>query len=155
MVSTMIAVIGTLMGAVVSGLFQHRSAGRTEAVARLAQLRQDKLEAVTALAVAISDHRSAMWARGDAQLKADPADRIRDLKVRTHETRAAVTRPLVVLRLLVPNSDVRRAADEMVASTYAMRDAFTTTADLTAARQTAVEAHDQFVAVAAHSLNLA
>lgn len=64
MVATVIAVLGTLLGAVVSGAFQHWAAGRTEKVAQAQQLRRDRLEVVTELAVAASDHRSAMWVRG-------------------------------------------------------------------------------------------
>ncbi|MDX2843248.1 hypothetical protein PV377_30605 [Streptomyces ipomoeae] len=153
MISTVIAVVGTLLGALVSGLFQHRSAGRTEKVARAEQLRRDQLEAVTALAVAISDHRSAMWVRGDAVVKGDPVDRVRELQTRTHATRSAVTRPLVALRLHVTDPDVRRAADAMVSATYAMRDAYTSPDDLTRARETALQAHDHFVDVAAHYLH--
>lgn len=155
MTTAVIAVLGTLLGAVVSGLFQHLAAGRTEKVARTEQLRRDRLEAVTALATAISDHRAAMWARGDAVLKNDPADRARDLKTRSHATRSAVTRPLIALRLHITDPAVRQAADAMVAATYAMRDAYATTDDLTQARETALVAHDQFVDAAAQYLHAA
>ncbi|MER7498339.1 hypothetical protein ABT033_37840 [Streptomyces pharetrae] len=153
MVATALAVLGTLLGAVVSGAFQHRAAGRTEKAARAAQLRRDQLEAVTALAVAISDHRSAMWVRGDAVLKGDPADRIRDLQTRSHATRSAVTRPLVALRIHITDPAVRSAADDMVTATFAMRDAYDSAEALTAARRAALTAHDRFVDVAASFLH--
>ncbi|MEK8175032.1 hypothetical protein NKH77_56015 [Streptomyces sp. M19] len=147
--------MGTLLGSVVSGLFQHRAAGRAEKAARTEQLQRDRLEAVTALATAISDHRTAMWARGDAVLKADPPDRVRDLQTLSHATRSAVTRPLVALRLHITDPAVRQAAAEMVNATYAMRDAYATTDDLTQAREAALVAHDQFVDVAAWYLHAA
>jgi hypothetical protein len=153
MIATALAVLGTLLGAVVSGAFQHRAAGRTEKVARAAQLRRDQLEAVTALAVAISDHRSAMWVRGDAVLKSDPADRVRDLQTRSHATRSAVTRPLVALRIHITDPAVRSAADDMVTATFAMRDAYDSAEALTAARRAALTAHDRFVDVAATFLH--
>jgi hypothetical protein len=152
-ITTIIAVAGTLLGAIVSGLFQHRAASRTENVARTEQHRRDQLEAVTALAVAISDHRSAMWVRGDAVLKNDPADRVRELQTRSHATRSAVTRPQVALRLHITDTDVRQAADAMVSATYAIRDATTSTDDLSRARERALQAHDHFVDVAAQYLN--
>ncbi|MFH8797699.1 hypothetical protein [Streptomyces sp. NPDC017941] len=149
MFTTIVAVAGTLLGAIVSGWFQHRAAGRSEKVARTEQNRRDQLEAVTALAVAISDHRAAMWARGDARLKGDPPDRLRDLQTRSHATRSAVTRPRVALRLHVTDPATRQAADAMVSTTYAMREAYTSTDDLTRAREAALQAHDRFVDVAA------
>jgi hypothetical protein len=153
MITTMIAVAGTLLGAIVSGLFQHRSAGRTEQVARREQLRQAQIEAVTALAVAVSDHRAAMWIRGDARLKGDSDERVRELRSRSHATRSAVTRPLIALRLHITDPAVRQAADEMVTATYAMRDADTSTDALTRAREAALAAHDRFVDVAASYLH--
>ncbi|MFK0113951.1 hypothetical protein [Streptomyces sp. NPDC091217] len=147
--ATVLAIVGTLLGTVVSGLFQHTSAGRTERVGRAEQLRKDQLEAATALAVAISDHRAAMWVRGDALLKGDPADRVRELRIRTQETRSAVTRPLIALRLHIVDPAVQAAAGAMVTATYAMRDSYDSTEDLTQARETAMHAHDTFVATAA------
>jgi hypothetical protein len=152
MLTAVIAVVGTLLGALLSGLFQHHAAGRTEKVARAERLRRDRLEAVTALAVAICDHRAAMWARGDAVLNGDPPERLRELKTRAHATRSAVTRPLIALRLHISDPAVRQAADAMVTATYAMRDAYTSTHDLTEARQAAVVAHDHFIDVAAPTL---
>ncbi|MGW4954583.1 hypothetical protein [Streptomyces parvulus] len=153
MIATLLAVLGTLLGAVVSGVFQNRAAGRAEGVARAQQLRRDRLEAVTALAVAVSDHRSAMWVRGDAVIKGDPAERVRDLQSRTHATRSAVTRPLVALRIQITDPAVRRAADDMITATYGMRDAYDNGEALTEARRVALEAHDRFVDVAAAYLH--
>lgn len=153
MLSTILAIAGTLLGAVVSGVFQHRSAAQSARTALNQQLRRDRLEAVTALATAVSEHRRTMWMRGDAQLKAAPAERVRALKSESHLTRGAVTRPLVALRILVTDPGVRAAADAMVTATYALRDAYTSTGDLTQARETAKDAHDAFVDQAAHYLD--
>ncbi|MEU2874414.1 hypothetical protein ABZ769_35350 [Streptomyces olivoreticuli] len=146
--TAVIAVLGTLLGSIVSGLFQHKSADRTERVARGQELRRDQLEAVTALATAISDHRRAMWMRGDAKLKGGTQARIEELRGESHMTRSAVTRPLVALRILVTDQTVRAAADRMVTVTYAMRNAYESTAVLTEAREAAKVAHDDFVDVA-------
>ena len=153
MIATALAVLGTLLGAVVSGVFQNRAAGRSEKAARAQQLRRDQLEAVTALAVAVSDHRSAMWVRGDAVIKNDAAERVRDLQAKTHATRSAVTRPLVTLRIHVTDPAVRRAADEMITATYGMRGAYDSADALAEARRVALGAHDHFVDVAAEYLH--
>ncbi|QKW31504.1 hypothetical protein HUT11_35670 (plasmid) [Streptomyces seoulensis] len=152
MLATVLAITGTLLGATVTGLFQHAAAGRTEKTTRREQHRRDQLEAVTALAVAISDHRAAMWGRGDARLKGDPEDRVRELQTHSHATRSAVTRPRIALRLLITDPSVRQAADAMVTATYAMRDAYTSTSDLTTARAAAMTAHDHFVDIVARYL---
>ncbi|MER5890756.1 hypothetical protein ABT160_43635 [Streptomyces sp. NPDC001941] len=155
MLATVLAILGTLAGAALSGAFQHAAAARTERTARRDQTRAAQLEAVTALAVAVSDHRAAMWTRADAALKGEPADRIRELRLHSHATRSAVTRPHVGLRLHVTDPAVRQAADDMVNATYAMRDATTSAPALDTARAAALAAHDRFVDVAARYLQAA
>ncbi|WP_432140081.1 hypothetical protein [Streptomyces sp. bgisy154] len=147
--TTILAVLGTLAGSVVTGRYQRRSAEHAERVARNEALRRDRLAAVTELAAAVSDHRAAMWVRGDAKLKGAAPDRLADLRSRSHQTRSAITRPLVALRVLITDPDVRQAADAMVTATHALRGADTDTDVLTRARQTAVASHDHFVDVAA------
>ncbi|MDP9607763.1 hypothetical protein [Streptomyces demainii] len=148
-----LAVIATLLGAIVSGRFQERAAERSVRANHGEAIRRDRLEAVTALACAASDHRTAMWMRGDAILKAASTERIEALRGESHMTRSAVTRPLVALRVLIEDQAVRAAADRMITLTYAIRDAYTTTEDLTAAREAAKAAHDDFVNTAARYLH--
>ncbi|WNI27284.1 hypothetical protein [Streptomyces sp. ITFR-16] len=153
LVTAALAIVGTLLGSIVSGRFQERAAERSVRVTHGEAIRRDRLEAVTALACAASDHRRAMWMRGDAVLKQAGSERIEALRGESHMTRSAVTRPLVALRVLFADQAVRAAADEMIARTYALRDAYATTEDLTAAREAAKVAHDSFVDVAAGYLS--
>ncbi|WP_329156310.1 hypothetical protein OIU91_42775 (plasmid) [Streptomyces sp. NBC_01456] len=153
LVTAALAIVGTLLGSIVSGRFQERAAERTVRVSHGEAIRRDRLEAVTALACAASDHRTAMWVRGDAVLKGDGPERIQTLRSASHMTRSAVTRPMVALRVLIEDPAVRAAADEMITLTYALRDAYATTEDLTAAREAAKVAHDSFVDVAAGYLS--
>lgn len=155
MLATIIAIVGTLLGAAVSGLIQHKSAGQTLKANRGEQQRRDQLAAMTDLASAISDHRTAMWMRGDAKLAGADAGRVTELRGKSHVTRSAVTRPLVSLRILVTDPAVRAAADEMVTLTYAMRQADTSETELTEARAAAMNAHDRFVDAAARHLQAA
>ncbi|MFF1546045.1 hypothetical protein [Streptomyces sp. NPDC058291] len=149
LVTAALAIVATLLGAIVSGRFQERAAERGVRASHGEAIRRDRLEAVTALACAISDHRRAMWMRGDAVLKEAGTQRIEALRGESHMTRSAVTRPLVALRVLIEDQAVRAAADHMVTLTYAMRDAYTTAQELTAAREAAKVAHDTFVDAAA------
>ncbi|MFD3886192.1 hypothetical protein [Streptomyces microflavus] len=146
------AVVATLLGAIVSGRFQERAAERQIRVTHSQTIRRDRLEAVTALACAASDHRTAMWRRGDATLTSAGTEWIETLRGEDHMTRSAITRPPIALRVLIEDQAVRTAADRMIELTYAMRDAYATTEDLTTAREAAKDAHDTFVNTAAHYL---
>ncbi|WP_368660657.1 pRL2-23 [Streptomyces marincola] len=145
---TVIAVAGTLAGAVVTGLLQHRATARTERAARREREEREWLASVTELARAVSAHRAAMWALRHAELTGASAERVDVLRDASHTTRGAVTAPAVMLRLLTSSARLRAAADEAVHATYGMRDAVSV-ADLDARRQRALGAHDAFVDAAA------
>ncbi|MFJ4343234.1 hypothetical protein [Streptomyces sp. NPDC088915] len=149
LVVAVIAIVGTLLGALVTGKLQERSAGRTESAARGEQVRRDRLAAVTDLAEALSDHRARMWHRGDALLAGADTELLAGLRAQTQESRSRITRPLVTLRVLITDPAVRAAADRMVDLTYAMREAYTTTDALAQAREDAKTAHNAFVDAAA------
>ena len=147
MTEALVAVVGTLAGGLLTGLLQHRTARTGRTAARAEHLRQERLDAVTALAVALSDHRRAMWHVRHADLTAAPADRVRELRDESHRTRSALTSPAVRIRLLIPDAAVRGAAEAAVAATYALREA----ADIHAlqrGRCTARDLHDDFVDIA-------
>ncbi|MEV0847672.1 hypothetical protein AB0J21_17680 [Streptomyces sp. NPDC049954] len=149
MIATVLAVVGTLLGSLVTGTFQHLAGGRAERAAAAEQLRRDRLEAVTALASAGSDHRRALLMRAEARLRDAGNEELERLRAESHITRSAITRPLVTLRLLVPDTTVHNTAQAMVVATYDMVDAVTSTEDLTAAQETARAAHDRFIDAAA------
>ncbi|MER5571188.1 hypothetical protein ABT083_34135 [Streptomyces goshikiensis] len=153
LITAALTIVATLLGAIVSGRFAERAAERSVRVSHGEAIRRDRLEAVTALACAASDHRTAMWRRGDAVLTGASADRIETLRGESHMTRSAVTRPLVALRALIEDHAVRAAADHMITLTYAIRNAYATTEALTAAREAAKNAHDTFVNTAARYLS--
>lgn len=94
-------------------------------------------------------------ARGNALLKDAPADRLDELASASDVTRAAISRPLTSMRVLIEDRAVRTAANEMVTLTYALRDAHGSEAQLTAAREAAKSAHDRFVDAAARYLTAA
>ncbi|MEU1908407.1 hypothetical protein [Streptomyces hygroscopicus] len=164
LVTAAIAVAGTLLGSIVSGRFQERAAERAVRVSHDQELRRERLTAVRDLPGAITAHRIAMWDRGEAVLNNAPAERVQELRDRSHATRRAVNDPLTALRVLIDDEQVRAAADRMVTLTYALRDACPAVgsvapeerdaarAALTAARAAAVVAHDEFVDVAGRYL---
>ncbi|MEU2722748.1 pRL2-23 [Streptomyces smyrnaeus] len=149
--TSLIAVIGTLAGALLSGLLQHRAVHTERVDARQEALRRDQLDAVTALAVAVSDHRRTMWESRRAMLAGADAARVQELREAAHETRSAITDPAVRVRLLIRDADTRAAAEEAALATYRMRDAADID-ELTALRSEALTAHDAFVSTAGTAL---
>jgi hypothetical protein len=148
--TSVIAVLGTLAGAVVTGLLQRLIARADRADAQAVQARRDRMEAATALAVAVSDHRRAMWVRRHAEITGVSDERMQELRDEAHRTRSAITEPAVRLRLLFTDARVQAAAAQAAEATYRMRDAAGLD-DLNTMRGTALAAHDDFVhAVGAH-----
>ncbi|MFJ7416894.1 hypothetical protein ACIQWZ_39810 [Streptomyces sp. NPDC098077] len=103
-----LAVAGTLLGALVTGWAQQRTA-RTSAAAAAAQtMAVKRLAAVADLAAAAAVHRRALWQRQTARATGRD-DTGPGAECRT--ARAQVTRPLTALRILVPDPHVQTAAD--------------------------------------------
>ncbi|MFJ2194195.1 protein kilB [Kitasatospora sp. NPDC087861] len=144
---SIITIAGTLAGAVTAGLIQQsgarteRTAGRTEA------RRSERIEAVTALLVALADHRRAMTLREEIRLtKGADSPEYAAARVVSHETRAAITVPHATLSILVPAlADSAQAAVDAVYRIRGVEHA----GYLEAARFEAVETSDRLVAAAA------
>lgn len=148
MLATIIAVLGTLSGSIVTGVFQHMASGRTERSVAATQLRRDQLDAITHLAAAGADYRRVMRKRGQARLSQAGSAQQEKLRQESHVIRSALTQPMTVLKVLIPDPHVHAAAREMVQAAYRIRD--TTDSDaLNAAQEAARAAHDDFVDVAA------
>ncbi|WP_392892390.1 protein kilB [Streptomyces sp. LN699] len=149
--SSIVAVVGTLAGVLTAGLLQHRAARTARAEDRADARRQEKLAAVTNLATALDAHRSAMFHRERLGMTdgpdgaADPEARLA-AQTTSHDTRAAITAPLIRLQVLVPEltAPAQAAAD----ATYALRNA-TTTPELNVLRRAAKAAAVAFVVSAA------
>lgn len=146
--SSVVAVLGTLAGVLVTGGLSHLAARAARREARQDQAGQARLEAVVALARALADHRLASWKAWQAALTGVEEDRVRELRDAAHGTRGAVTDPAVRVRLLYPDApQVREAATAAAAATYALRDA-ANLEELQELRAAAVSATDRLVDVA-------
>ncbi len=144
--SSVIAVVGTLAGGLLAGVVQLRGARAERAESRVESRRREALAAVAALASALADHRRAMFVLEDRRL-ADAAEEVVDAaRSISHETRAAVTAPLVTVRLLAPT--LATTAQEAATAAYAMRNAPDTTV-LETRRRVALAASDRLVDQAA------
>jgi hypothetical protein len=147
--ASVIAVIGTLAGAVVASVMQQRAARADRKEARAEERRRDAVQAVTNLTVALADHRRTMWLREAARLTGESEADIAAARAQSHTTRAAVTAPHVAVTLLAP--ELTAHADRAVRAAYALRDA-TDAESLSALRDAALESAEQFTASAAHTL---
>ncbi len=146
---SLIAVVGTLAGAVTAGTLQARAGQAQRQEARSEARRAERLTAVTELVTALANHRRAMWLREDERLGGAATDVVAELRAASHETRSAVTSPMVRLTVLAPALRDTAAAAEQ--ATYALRDALDreTLADL---REQALRAADRLVAEAGELL---
>ncbi|CAL9328425.1 protein kilB [Streptomyces sp. enrichment culture] len=147
---SIVAVLGTLAGALTAGLLQHRSARTARAEERADNHRQDQLAAVTDFAAALDAHRSAIFHRERLALSAAGTEHQMEAQTRSHETRAAVTAPHIRLQVLIP--DLAGPAQQAADATYALRKASDRT-DLDARRHAAKEAATAFVSAAAALLS--
>jgi hypothetical protein len=142
---SLIAVLGTLAGAMTTGLLQAR-VGRAQRREVLAETRRAELLAVVSeLVSALANHRRAMWVRENHRLTGSTDAVVATSREISHETRAAVTAPLVKLGVLAPS--LRDVAKDAERATYALRNA-PDLETLAERRELAVQASDRLVAEA-------
>ncbi|MFG2183393.1 protein kilB [Streptomyces abikoensis] len=146
-----IAVVGTLLGGIVTGAVQHRSAASARAADQAETRRQAVTEAIAALAAALADHRRSMWVREAARLKGATDTELAAARAASHATRSAITAPLVRLQVLAP--DLAPAAETAAQAAYALRGA-PDARTLDARREAALTAADALVAAAGRALTL-
>ncbi|WP_327335113.1 protein kilB [Streptomyces anulatus] len=142
MLTTLIAVLGTLAGVAITSGYQARAAR----MARQETRRTEGIAAVEILAAALADHRLAMWVREDLRLRGEDWSAAR---TESHTTRSAVTAPLIRVQILLPAAaDLARNAAQ---AAYALRNAADAAA-LAEARENAIRKADEFVTAAGTAL---
>lgn len=140
--TSVVAVGGTLLGGLLAAAAQAWAARTSRRAEQLGTRRADALAAVTALVSALADHRRAMWVLGDRRLAGADDQIATQAEEGTHVTRAAITAPLVSVRILCPT--LGQAAQAATRATYAMRDA-ADLAELETLRASALAASDSLV----------
>ena len=145
METSIIAVIGTLLGAIVAGGIQQATARRT----RREALHDRGLAAVAALAGALADHRRTMWLRESLRLSGADDTAVAEARAASHTTRSALTAPHTLVTLLLPG--LAPHAERATAAVYALRAA-ATTEQLAAAREQAKHAADALTKAASRHI---
>ncbi|SFY45105.1 hypothetical protein [Streptomyces atratus] len=148
MFAAIIAVLGTLAGAVLTGTLAHLSQRAQRKADTEAARRTEGLAAVTDLVTALADHRRAMWVREDLRLRGEDWTQAR---TESHATRSAITAPLLRVQMLLPS--LAPAAQVAARATYGLRETDGQT-PLAAARLRAIRQTDALVEAAGAALAL-
>ncbi|MFI7278554.1 protein kilB [Streptomyces sp. NPDC049879] len=140
-----IAIAGALLGSIMTGRMQRRITEDAHAAAERAALRREQIAAVAAVAAGAADHRRTSYRRRVLEQRGATAEELAEAKDDAYRTRSAMAQPLALVRLLIPHQAVRVAVDQLVATTFGLREA----PDLAAGREASIAAHDRFLDTAA------
>ncbi|MER6732093.1 hypothetical protein [Streptomyces puniciscabiei] len=105
-VTSVIAVLGTLLGSTVTHVFQQRSARRTERNARKERLRQERLEVFGAYAGLLVDFRQAMLHHWFCLHEGHDAEDEVALRRRSFELRSSTQHALFQLQLITDEPEL-------------------------------------------------
>lgn len=109
-ITSLIAILGTLLGATATYVFQMRTAKQARQSAREERLWQERLAAYSAFAGALTDFRKSQndrWHRKQEDPKSSEYVAARD---ESYRQRAIATAALFRLRLVTPNQDLDELA---------------------------------------------
>ncbi|MFF3751281.1 hypothetical protein ACFYYH_12580 [Streptomyces sp. NPDC002018] len=147
MTVTIIAVLGTLAGAVVAGLMQHRTTTRTARAAQAERRRQALADAIPALLGALVKHREKQYAK-IADRRDGLADTVESRQAR-YAAHSAVTSAMDTLHMVTQDRALLDLAQDAIDAAMAIGNAPAT--ELDAAGLRARQAHTALrVAGAAH-----
>ncbi|MFD7902051.1 hypothetical protein ACFV4G_07380 [Kitasatospora sp. NPDC059747] len=147
MVTSIIAVLGTLLGSTVTHVFQRRAALRTEYNARLERGRQERLETFGSYAGLLVEYRQAALHHWFCVHEGRDAEDEVELRKRSFETRSGAQRALFQLQLLVDEPELLAVAGEAF-ERIGRIDRAVDRQDVTARRDGSRESIDAFVATA-------
>ncbi|GCD44152.1 hypothetical protein [Streptomyces paromomycinus] len=154
-ITSVIAVLGTLGGALVAGVLHSRSAARSEQVALRERLRREQQDAALALIKAVKAHRRNCFTRWKLRTLRASCEAQEAARFESWDTRSDVTDAQDALHLITDNAELLRRADAVVGASLALSevDDTTTQADMDTRGDAARAAHAAFVAAAARCIN--
>ncbi|MBJ6641753.1 protein kilB [Streptomyces sp. DHE7-1] len=147
--SSVIAVVGTLLGGALTGLLQIRSARIAQSAARADQRAEALRRALGELVASLGDHRRAMWHREVLRLDGASEEAFEAARSASRLTRSAVTGPLVAVSVL--DQSLAEPARQAALAVFDLRDA-TDHATLASRREAAIAATDELVAAAGRAM---
>ncbi|WP_405931025.1 hypothetical protein [Streptomyces sp. NBC_00827] len=120
MTGTLIAVLGTLAGAVVAGFMQHLTSTRTTRAAMTERRRQALAEAIPALLAALVRHREQQYLKIVA--RSESRDDSPEARQSRYAARSAVTSAMDTLHMATQDTGLFAVAQEAVDAPMAIGD---------------------------------
>ncbi|MEU6658271.1 hypothetical protein [Streptomyces sp. NPDC046821] len=121
--AALIAVLGTLLGSVVTHYFSGRAADRTAGLARAEQLRQERISSYTSFAGVLYDYRRSQndrWFRAD---EAPGSPQAEEARFASYESRISARQALVRLQLVCDEPLLRQLAEKSFDLANALHEA--------------------------------
>ncbi|MFD0857059.1 hypothetical protein ACFQ07_32925 [Actinomadura adrarensis] len=121
----MVAVTGTLLGALLTFLFQRRNADRTERLTRERERREERLAAFGAFAGAVVDFRRAEYDRVHRRLDEPDSAAHDEARTESYRVRAVAHQEFFRVRLLCGDAELAQLAARALELTESIHDAET------------------------------
>ncbi|MER7043352.1 hypothetical protein [Streptomyces jumonjinensis] len=118
-----IAVIGTLLGSVVTHVFQRRTTERTAALTRAEQLRQERISAYSAFAGALVDYRRGQNDRWHRARETPGTAAAEDARIESYRLRSSAHQALIRVQLVCDDSQALELASAAFEVTNCMHEA--------------------------------
>src|SRR3954470_2563215 len=121
--TALVAVVGTLSGAILVQLFGKRAAAKAEEFARQGQVRADRLAAYVAFLEALSDCRWACLERWHREHDAPGSDRLASAVAEYYRRITVVRHALWRVKMLAGRSGIVEAAEEALVAVRRIKEA--------------------------------
>jgi hypothetical protein len=152
--TAVVAILGTLLGATISYLFQRRQARLVGDIAAQARLREERIAAYCAFAQSVTDLRGGQLQRWAARRESDPgSERYAQARSDSWRLRTAARSAMYRAQLVADDEELAQRAHELVETTIEVLDA-TDAADLATRAQRSSEGTDMFIVAARRRLKL-
>ncbi|MDJ0461711.1 hypothetical protein [Streptomyces sp. H27-C3] len=146
--TALVAVLGTLLGSLATHLFQRQTAERAATLARVEQLRQERISAYSAFAGAVVDYRRGQNDRWHRKTEAPGSEQAETSRMESYRLRSSAHQALFRVQLVCDDGAAVRLASSVFEATNCMHDATDETERATRSRN-AREAVRAFIEAAA------
>jgi hypothetical protein len=110
--TSVVAVVGTLLGSVITHAFQRLASRRSELFARSESLRQERIATYSGFAAAVEDYRCSQADRWYRKLEDPDGEAFITARAEAHRLRTVARQALYRVKLLTDDREVVLAADQ-------------------------------------------
>lgn len=144
--TSVVAVVGTLLGSVVSYFFRVRATDRSAEHARAEKLRQERIDAYCSYAGALLEYRRVLVLRWFVRNEDRPEENTPELMERVYTTRYAAQEAMFRVQMVTGSSEVAELAEHALDSVTDLHNV-ATREELDRCRDASRQAIREFVAV--------